>query len=582
LSSNYYGYTNSKIGGLKEMIETNYFNELQEQITNKGKWDMDRFHVFDYEAGTGKSRNSHKYIGEMTKEKSYRVLYIQRFVRDDELIQTVNSINEHAGRKVAVAFTGDDSKSQERKGQAKDSQVICISHRMYIQVCKGNHPELIDKRNILIIDEYPDLLEKISLSERDIGYLWFSQYKYRNLLLEELAQMLRDKFSEYSRQMEVDKRKQMVYMDFREQKYETIKIKLPDMIESITEKIDKELLLRCSQILSNGCFFYENSIHTFDNQIGFVMLENNIILDANGFDYRYSLSKKFHIRHQPKFYDYSLSTFHHYEVKTSKKELSKQINLHEKALEQITPNVKEKTLFITDKNNQTNLEEKVAEYLSSGGMNDKEIADITNERIKVDYFGNIIGVNSYREFENVVVLKTPNYDYLTYALTYLYYRSKDNKQIDDVQIFHHEEVESIRVSVVAGEIYQAIKRVNRDNSRKANVYVFTTNQDAVDLILQQLPGIQYQKDTLSVNKRKKQSDKRVTKFEQQVEKVKSMIIELKNVGRESVQKKEIREQLGENNVEIDKSNFSRIIKACQTFLDANGIRSEGQKIILNE
>lgn len=560
----------------------NYFDELREQIMNKEKWDRDRFHVFDYEAGTGKSRNSHQYIGEMTKVYSDRVLYVQRFIRDDELNHTVASINDHAGGQVAVAFTGEDTKSQERKERAKDAQVLCISHRMYSQICKGNHPELIDKRNILIVDEYPDLLERISLSERDIGYLWFSQHKYRNVLLEELAQMLRDKFSEYSRQMEVDKRNQMVYIDFQEQKYVTMKIKLLDMIESITEKADKELLLRCSQILSNGCFLYEDSLHTFDNQIGFVMLDNNIILDANGFDYRYSLSKNFHIRHQPKFYDYSQSTFHHFEVKTSKKELSKQINLHEKALEHLSPNLKGKTLFITDKGNRTDLEEKIAHFLSSRGMCNEEIVDIKNERIKVDYFGNIIGVNSFREFENVAVLKTPNYDYLTYALTYLYYRRKDNKKIDDVQIFHHEEVESIRMSVVAGEIYQAIKRVNRDNSRKANVYVFTTNQDAVDLILQQLPGIQYTKDTLSVNKRKIPSDMRVTKFEQQVEKVKSIIIELKNIGRESIQKKKIREQLGENGTEIDKGNFSRIIKACQTFLDAHEIRSEGQKIILNE
>ncbi|MCM3390225.1 hypothetical protein M3649_19185 [Ureibacillus chungkukjangi] len=563
------------------MIDITYFNELKEQIINKEKWDKDCFHVFDYEAGSGKSRNCHKYIAEMTQNYGYRVLYVQRFVKENLLNETVYAINEHAGKNVAIAFTGEESKIKERREVAKKAQVICISHKMYIQICKGSHPGLIDNRNILIIDEFPDLLEKVSLTEEDIGYLWFSQHKYHNPLLDEFAQMLRDSFSEYSKQTEVDLRNQLIYMGFEEQKYEIIKLNLPDMIERTTENKDKELLKKCYHILNNGCFFYENKLHTY-NKIEFAMLENNIILDANGFDYRYSLTKKFHVRHQPKFFNYAHSTFRHFEVNTSKKELSKQINIYEKILDQITLNLNEKTLFITDQENQTKLEEKIAQYLSSRGLNDAEIAEIKNEKIKVDYFGNIIGVNYYRDFNNVVVVKTPNYDYLTYALTYLYFRSKDDKQIENVEIFKHETVENIRISIVAGEIYQAIKRINRDNSRKANFYVFTTNQEAVDLILKQLPGIQFKKDKLSISSKKKASENKATKFEQQVEKVKKMIIEWKNSGRESVKKKEIRERLVENNKEIDKGNFSRIINACQTFLEINGIKSEGQKIIFNK
>ncbi|MDF1510666.1 hypothetical protein PZE06_21255 [Robertmurraya sp. DFI.2.37] len=554
----------------------NYFDDLREQIMNKEKWDRDRFHVFDYEAGTGKSRNSKQYIGEMTKVYFYRVLYVQRFIRDNELNQTVALINEHAGREVALAFTGDDTKSNKRKNQAKEAQILCISQRMFSEICRGNHPELIDNRNTLIIDEYPDLLEKIAVSERDIGYLWFIQYKYRNESIETLAQMLKDKFSECNNKMNQDRANQMVYIDFHEPEYVVIKSQLPDIIESISDKSDKILLSRMLQIVSNGCFLYEKKLHTFDNQFKFKMLDNNIILDANGFDYRYSLSNKFHIRHQPKSYEYSSSIFYHYDVKTSKTELSRQINLHEQAIEKISLNTNERTLFITDKDNKAQLEEKIVDFLSSTGMDDEEIATAINENFKVDYFGNIIGVNSYREFENVVVLKTPNFDYLTYALTYLFYKRIDNKPVEDVCVFRHEEVESIRKSAVAGEIYQGIKRINRDNSRQAKMYVFTTNQDAVDLILQQLPGIQYKKVMMNVNKRKNEPIKKKTKFEEQVEIVKATILIAISEGRESIQKKEIRDKLGE----IDKGNFSRIIKACQSFMESQGCKNEWQKIIL--
>ncbi|RFB12735.1 hypothetical protein DZB84_18465 [Bacillus sp. HNG] len=209
-------------------------------------------------------------------------------------------------------------------------------------------------------------------------------------------------------------------------------------------------------------------------------------------------------------------------------------------------------------------------------MDDTEITTAINENFKVDYFGNIIGVNSYREFENVVVLKTPNFDYLTYALTYLFYRRIDNKPVEDVCVFHHEEVESIRKTTVAGEIYQGIKRINRDNSKQAKMYVFTTNQDAVDLILQQLPGVQYKKEMMNVNKRKTETNKKKTKFEEQVEIVKATINVALSEGRESIQKKEIRGQLGE----IDKGNFSKIIKACQSFIESQGYKNEWQRIIL--
>jgi hypothetical protein len=557
-------------------VMLNYFNELKEQIINKEKWDKERFHVYDYEAGVGKSRNTFRFVGDMTKEYPYRVLYVQRFVRDDELNQTVALINEHAGREVALAFTGDDSKSKKQKDKARNAQVLCITHRMYREICRGSHPVLIDNRNTLIIDEYPDLLEKISVSDRDVGYLWFVQYKFRNETIETLAHMLRDTFSECNKKMAHDKANQMVYIDFHEPEYSEIKSKLPNIIESISDKPDKILLSRMLQIVTNGCFLYEKKLHTFDNQFKFKMLDNNIILDANGFDHRYSLSNKFHIRHQPKSYEYSSSTFYHYEVKTSKKELSRQINLHEQALEKISLIKNERTLFITDKESQTQLEEKIGDFLSSTGMDDTEIATAINENFKVDYFGNIIGVNSYREFENVVVLKTPNFDYLTYALTYLFYRRIDNKPVEDVCVFRHEEVESIRKSAVAGEIYQGIKRINRNNSKQAKMYVFTTNQDAVDLILQQLPGIQYKKEMMDVNKRRIETNTKKTKFEEQVEVVKATINVAVSEGRDSIQKKEIRNSLGE----IDKGNFARIIKACQSFIESQGYKNEWQRIIL--
>lgn len=84
------------------------------------------------------------------------------------------------------------------------------------------------------------------------------------------------------------------------------------------------------------------------------------------------------------------------------------------------------------------------------GYNDKEIANIIKERIAIDYFGNIIGVNSYRDFDTAVILKTPYFDYLSYALTYFYFRRLDGEEIEDIRVFKNEWVEEIRKDRCSG------------------------------------------------------------------------------------------------------------------------------------
>ncbi|HAF0292489.1 TPA: hypothetical protein G9C53_004879 [Salmonella enterica subsp. enterica serovar Typhimurium var. 5-] len=558
------------------MVTCEFFKELQEQITNRRKWEKDRFVVFDYEAGLGKSQNTFRFIGEMVKEMSYKVLFVQKFVRDDELKNTVSLINEHAGREVAFGFTGEESKKERHRQHATDTQVLCVSHSMYIQFCKGAHQELWKKRDILIIDEYPDLLERVTLSEADIGSLWMINYKYRSDVLENLASGLRKKFSQCTIQRENKKGNQMAFVDFNDPEFQSFENAILELLKMVTDKRDEALLLKVLQILQTGCLFYEKTFHTFDNQIK--LLKNNILLDANGFDYRYTLSKKFIVKSQPKFFKYNHSTFLHYEVNTSKKGLSRQINLPEKALDVIASLGKAKTLFVTDKESRPNLEATIAEYLGSIGWEEAEIKEMLNETIRIDYFGNIIGVNTYKDFDNVVVLKTPNYDYLTYALMYFYFQSMNGNPIEDIDVFRNDIVEKIRNTAIAGEIYQAVKRVNRDNTRSSNIYVFTSNQDAVDIVLTQLPGIQYKKEKLTVNNKKEQSTKNTTVFQKQVKEAKQIILDAKSRGITALRKQEIRELIGISYE--SRGNFTRILDAIQPFLEAYDLKSTKREIIL--
>lgn len=554
-----------------------YFKELKAQITNKELWDKNQFLVFDYEASSGKSTNTFKYVGDMTKTEPYRVLYVQRFLKDDELAKTVATINERAGRRVAESFTGEDAKKVKRRSNAKEAQVLSITHKMYISFCKGNHEELWKDRNILIVDEYPDLLERVTLSKEEIGYLWMMEYLYKDSFLKTIVYSMRKRLMEIEIKSKVEKRNELIFIEFDDQEFVQIRDRIPSITDSVSGTKEKGILGKIEQVLTNGCYFYEGAFHTFNNKIQMLLLDNNIILDANGFDYRYTLSKKFQVKQQPKIYDYTPSTLNHIEIKTSKKKLSSQINLPEKTFHAILPEQMGKTLFISDKENKADIEKKLKEYLLNRYDLEK-VKLMMIEKFKTDYFGNIIGVNSYRDFDDVVIMKTPNYDYLAYALTYMYYRMNDQLSVGNVPVFQHEEVEKIRKTVIAGEIYQAIKRVNRDNSRVSNMYVLTDNQEVVDLVLAQLPGIRYKKINMQANIKNetKNGTKTVKKFDQQVEGTKRVIMDAKSSGAIYIQKKAIREEIGIS----DKSNFSKIMRAIQGFLEVNGFDMNGQKIIL--
>src|SRR5690625_2424356 len=561
---------------VKMLERENYFKELREQIMDESKWDKNRFHVFDYEAGTGKSQNTLKYIAQLCNKKPYRVLYVQRFVRDNELKNTVATINKHAGKQIAMGFDGGDSKYENRKKKAMQAQVLCISHKMYSQICKDINTYLKKNRDMLIIDEYPDLLEKVSIKEGDIGLLWEISSDYQYDLVEELAIAFRKRKINLINQF--DDPNKIYYIDFSSEEYEKFRNGLNSFIGNVTDKKHKELFEKFIQVLSNGCYFYDKSFHTFDNNIEFKLLDNNIILDANAsFDHRYQLSDIFLIRTQEKYFSYSSSKFNYFRVNTGKRGLTKQVNLPEIIFDTTDIKRTEKTLFVTDKANRKIVENKLGLYFENLGYSKEEIERLLTEKLRIDYFGNLIGVNTYRDFKNVIIMKTPNYDYLTYILYYFYFSSMKNRTVEDIEVFEHEQIEKIRKTSVTGEIYQAIKRVNRDNSQESEIFVFSSNEDAVDDVINQLPEINVKKDTLSAVKKSVKNGK--TMFEKRVEKTKDILLEAKEKGFEYIRKKEVREQLGVS----DSSNFNKIIKACNSILQKNGIVvDKGQKIYLNK
>ncbi|WP_346428515.1 DEAD/DEAH box helicase family protein [Alicyclobacillus mengziensis] len=492
-------------------LNTDYFAELREQIMNHEKWDSEHFIAFDYEAGLGKTRQALRMIGEMFRNTDcpHRVLWVQLFSDKRKLLDaTADEINKHAGRNVATAIDGEDTK-RGRKKTAIESQVLVITHRMYAEIKKSRHDELIFNRDILIIDEFPNLMREIRISTQDLSQLYRYSVYLESDILDEMLVMFRNKLRELRKQ-EIVNPGNFRWDTFASSEYKKFKAAINKLLESKGTKECRELLERFQQLFRNECYYHNGVFYTYDIRYDYVLLKNNIILDANGFDYRYELSKRFIVKHQPKVYDYSRSTLYYYEVNTGKTALKKSEGFFERVVDTVELQGRKGVLFVTDIEHKPNLEQAIIKHYSDKDNQNEILADISRKLrvdISVEYHGNLLGKNDWRTFDTCVIVKTPNFDYATYVLTsYFFHAIDQERSFRDIPKFRDEEIENIRNGWIAGELYQAIKRISRDNTQPSEIRLFSSNEEAVGIVRKQLPGIKYVKEAWGVKARSKQEN----------------------------------------------------------------------------
>jgi len=556
---------------MESITNVDYFKELREQIINEKLWSTEKFIVFDHEAGTGKSRYTQQLLGEMAQTKNHKVLYVQKFKKDDELVKTMERINYYAGREIAGYYSSDMRREQKKK--AKDVQILCITHQMYYQVCKGNNLELTKGRDILIVDEFPQLIQEVYVTQSDIANLWVNFNRDGDGAGRELAQLLLDMLFERRE----NKGDEIEYIDFRLEKYDRLRKLFNRVKESrdVQIKEEKEILGKIDMLLNQSFFVCQNRFVSSESGIELYKLKNNIILDANGgFDHRYRLSNQFEVKRQNKRHDYQNTNLLHYNVKTTKGNLSKDRDkIHSNIVSKIDWNNLSKVLFITDIAGEQSLEKEILRYLRVYGTNLIEIQQNFNKVISIDHFGNLIGRNHYRDFDTIVILKTPNYNYISYILDYTFLTGN----VTDGMIFEtfkNEEIEKIRISAVAGEFYQAIKRINRENKLSANIYLFSDDMDAVEIIKGQLRNVQYFHKEIDLDKRAYNTDNRP---KTQLNKLKEILMRYKRDGVKEINKKSLKEELG-----VKSPNLAKLLSEVKGFAEKNNIRIEkGRKIIFD-
>lgn len=222
----------------------------------------------------------------------------------------------------------------------------------------------------------------------------------------------------------------------------------------------------------------------------------------------------------------------------------------------------------------------------------------TDKRYKYWYLDNNIMLDASGELQNVAIIQTHNLSDVDYILKFLHYsREQLNEKFNlsarshgrweqTTYSFNDSRLEDIRVYWIASEIYQAIKRVNRNMLYATDVIIFLNNEKIISLIQEQMKNcslevVEYQKDTFQVEKSKQdeyftklKQDSYATKFIELLAGIQSGLHKEFVDEQNRISKIKVREHLGINS----SSNFadkvlrqSEVIFYCQVRnIDLNG------------
>lgn len=546
----------------------NQLEYISEQIIN-GK-NKDYFKVIDTEPGLGKTKKVEETLAELYKiNPNIKTLFVKKFIDSGEY-SSYNRINQMADKEIAVAISKNNI--DELKNKLDKYNVVIITHERYKILSHDLKQREIftNGRKILIIDEMINMLNIYSYNKTRIE--WFY-----NLLPREIHQIYNKCIEEIENY--IISKKQFTFFNAKnnptKELYELQKLIKYNITKEYTNKFDttKYTLLNEVNIIqefyNKTCVVDNTGIHTYDGKINYWLLDNNIILDANGgFNYLYQLSDLFKIQRQSKILDHSKWNIHVADINTTKSKKQKATNFYEQIGNHVKSIIKpnDKMLIVGN--------------LSDDELIFKKIFKNYNN-IDINHFLNIIGRNDWKDYNKIYLTHTPNTPFYVYVLNYLFYTKKklDNRsnwnliKKNNKMIFVNNEYNKVRITYLAGEIYQAIKRIDRNVQFNSEIYILNNDSNVIELVIKQMKNIKKIKFNLDIEYSKQN---KVLK-ETYVDKFIKLCNELP---KGKYKKSYIKEQLGINNQSYFTQkilNNTNIIK----YMEGNNIINSNKYIILN-
>lgn len=586
-----------------ENCNTELLEEQKRQLKHEIVYDKNSGHfaVFDIEAGCRKTRSAESALVDLCKHGK-KAIFVRR--TDNDCRESMKNINELAGGNIAFAYNNEDvpvNTASKINSYLQNIPIVIITHQKYTVLMKdmGKRKLFSKGRSALVIDEFLSTINIIALGEGDIK-TYKALFENDSVLLQAFNKAMRqpiDFLTAYNK--ENSERRFTSFMDKSPSKDFNLLVKL--IHANVTNDLLKEWKenIRCSvtpipdinlallddmytvktmcghileykQLFTGMCLYSDKKLYTTDKRCNYWFLDNNIMLDASGeLQIAYSLNnEEFMLQHCEKVLDHSQWKIINVPVTT-------------------TTAVKDKILNFYDVVNQK-LKKYGNDILVVGKKDEMRLIDVPEEN--KGYFGNITGSNQWYDKKNVAIIQTHNLSDVDYILKYLHYAKEtieesfpltckcNGRTVKKIYSFTDKRLEKIRIHWIASEIYQAVKRVNRNMRYATDVLIFINNEEVIELIKSQMKNcivetIDFENDMFIMEKSKQDDYVETLKLDSHATRFIEFLAEIQNGlhpefldEKHRIPKAKLREYLGIKS----SSNFadkvlrkSEVISYCQ-------------------
>lgn len=518
-----------------ELQEENTELKLLKQEITYGN-NKDKFKTFAIETAGGKTTTSIDAMIEGIKNpfNKRKYIFISKF--KTECLDITKKINSKFQKQKAIALIFDETMKSEHCTnniyEIKNYEIIITTHSTYCNIVNPTTEKHKELRNVisnkfhtLIIDEeinpVKDGYFEFSKAEIETLQILLNSYNknigndFRNLvdkLLQELNSSEYKPKNQLHRVKEIDIDKCII-----DEYYLTIKNNIKSMNEEWLKDNTKETI---NSLLNKIDYIYntwisiidyialinvkEGKIYSYNYNFKYLMLKNNIWLDASASFYTMYQNKLFDVVETNRMINHSKCKVNITKIKTTTSAKNIDKNFRDIITKYINSHVDEnnKGLILTKKIECTSLltEEK---YLKN------------NKNIALLNFENMRGVNEYRDYKQCFYIHTYRLSPAYYVFLHEYFNDvilKDEeievKRINSNEwgFANNENIQKLMISDMASSMYQGLKRVQRNREPKAVFHIFCKETDVIIMALEQMEGIMT-KDILNITEEKPKGNK---------------------------------------------------------------------------